>query len=112
MAKEFELREATMAARRVGGQLEFIAPTPVLEAMSTLTLQLYGYLPHAIHPDDFRGFIAVGEEGSATGAPVIVRFLHTDGSYGRYEVSASNGHFSSRSERYVIVSLSPMVGAG
>ncbi|MCU6481290.1 hypothetical protein [Arthrobacter sp. A2-55] len=69
----------------------------------------YGYLPHTIHPDDYQRFRTLCQAADVFNAPAAVRFLQTDGSYRLYEVAASNGHFRSANERYIVASLLPVL---
>lgn len=67
-----------------------------------------GYLPHVIHPDDLEAFRTECDTGQV-GPGSSVRFLHNDGKYYSYQVSASNGHFDrTGTQRYVIVALRPI----
>lgn len=67
----------------------------------------YGYLPHVVHPDDYRALREIVEE-SRPATAAIVRLLHADGSYNPYNVAASsapNDHGATG--RYSIVRMSP-----
>jgi hypothetical protein len=68
-----------------------------------IQLPQYGYLPHVIHPDDFMLFQEAAQSDDI--APVSVRFLHNDGEYRGYEVSASAGLNTAADADYVVCSL-------
>jgi hypothetical protein len=63
----------------------------------------FGYLPHIVHPDDFATFREAVQSDSIV--PVPVRFLHRDGEYRAYNVSASAGLNTPDAADYVICKL-------
>lgn len=68
----------------------------------------YGYLPHVIHPDDYRTFRDAVEE-SQPYSSASVRMLHTDGAYVPYTVTASRGQDDhGATGRYSVVRLAPV----
>lgn len=67
----------------------------------------FGYLPHVVHPDDYRAFRDIVEE-SRPATAAIVRLLHTDGSYNPYNVAASSAPDDhGATGRYSVVRMSP-----
>jgi hypothetical protein len=67
----------------------------------------FGYLPHVVHPDDYRAFREIVEE-SRPATAAIVRLLHADGSYNPYSVAASSAPDDhGATGRYSVVRMSP-----
>lgn len=67
----------------------------------------FGYLPHVIHPDDYRAFREIVED-SRPATAAIVRLQHTDGSYNPYNVAASSApDDNGTTGRYSVVRMSP-----
>lgn len=72
-----------------------------------LQIPRFGYLPHIIDPGEFRAFTDVLEQADAS-APAVISFMHTDGRYLPYRITASAAlGLSTTSTRYVMVQMSP-----
>ena len=70
----------------------------------------FGYLPHVIHPDDYRTFRGTVEESQPSNR-ATVRLLHTDSAYRPYTVRASSGRDEhGTTDRYAVVTMSPITG--
>jgi hypothetical protein len=70
----------------------------------------FGYLPHVIHPDDYRAFRDTVEKAQPS-TRATVRLLHTDSTYRPYTVCASSGQSGhGDTDRYAIVALSRLAG--
>lgn len=75
-------------------------------AVNRLQMPHYGYVPHAVHPDDMDEFMTLCDTAGASQPPATIRFLCTDGNYAAFTASVSSGRFGdSGDRRYVIASL-------
>lgn len=73
-----------------------------------LRLPQFGYLPHVVHPDDFKAFRDLVEAGNPR-SRAVVRMLQVDSSYASYSMSASSGQSENEGEqRYSVVLLFPL----
>lgn len=98
----FELATETVIAAVDVRRWQTFMTSPSWETYELQTPQ-FGYLPHVVHPDDFTSFReALQSDGLA---PVPVRFLHRDGEYRPYDITASAGLGTSAEADYVICKM-------